>query len=127
MIDSVKKSETKLSESDRHQLLQRIDELEKLLARKKPESKKVKTPKLKIGTDGIPVLVNPVVAADVNKNTSIPGAIKKDDAVIDDIIGKINQEISHDLDELIILLKDSIIDKVKMRLLSELVADKNKR
>ena len=40
--------------------------------------------------------------------------IEKDDQLINDIIDKVDKEISEDLDELILMLKDSIIDEVKI-------------
>lgn len=124
MVDSTKKPTDHQSVSERNHLLSRIDELEKLLAKKKAEAQEAaqdhQTPKLKVGTDGIPVLVDAVAEDNLNTgDTSMP-PLNKDDAIINDIIDKIDKEITQDLDELIVMLKDSIIDEVKTRLLEEL-------
>ncbi len=121
MVDSTKRSNTDLSETDRNQLLNRIDELEKILAKKKAESQQqaqdnTNSTKLKIGTDGIPVLVETISDDKLNE----------DEEIINSIIDKIDKEITQDLDELIVMLKDSIIDEVKMRLLKELHLNKDK-
>lgn len=120
-----------MPDSDRNHLISRIDELEQLLAKKKAESQeaqaKVKTPRLKVGTDGIPVLVEAVIEEDIDPtNNPALSALKKDDKVINEIIDKVDKEITEDLDELIIMLKDSIIDEVKTRLLEELHVNEEK-
>ena len=122
MVDIPKKTVPSLHEVDRTTLLNRIDELEKLLARKKAETRQTdEVPKLKVGTDGIPVLVEAVTEKDMNPvSADSLLSIKKDNEIINDIIDKVDKEISKDLDELIILLKDSIIEEVKTRLLNEL-------
>ena len=128
MVDIPKKPVASLHQVDRTTLLNRIDELEKLLARKKAESQQVDTtPKLKVGTDGIPVLVEAVTEEDMNPAaTDSLLSIKKDNEIINDIINKVDKEISKDLDELIILLKDSIIEEVKTRLFKELQENEKK-
>ena len=120
MIDSIKDPSKELSESDRNNLINRIDELENLLAKKKEESKQAKLPRLKVGTDGIPVLIEPFTAEKKNPvHDKAFKQIEKDDQLINDIINKVDKEISEDLDELILMLKDSIIDEVKTRLIKE--------
>lgn len=110
-----------MPDSDKNHLISRIDELEKLLAKKKAESQKTPAPKLKVGTDGIPVLVETVVEEDINPDKlQTLSTSDKDGQIINDIINKVDKEITEDLDELIVLLKDSIIDEVKTRLLEEL-------
>jgi len=120
MIDSSHIPPKPLSDSDRNNLVNRIDELEQLLAKKKAESKQAKLPRLKVGTDGIPVLVDLFNQDDLNQDLEQTfKQIDKDDQLINDIIDKVDKEISGDLDELILMLKDSIIDEVKTRLLEE--------
>lgn len=126
MIDSPKSPPEHLADSDRNNLANRIDELEQLLAKKKKESKQAKLPRLKVGTDGIPVLVDPFNAENLNPDLDREfKQIKSDDQLINDIINKVDKEISADLDELIFLLKDSIIDEVKTRLLKEFQINKD--
>ncbi len=120
MIDSSHTAPKPLSGSDRNSLVNRIDELEQLLAKKKAESKEAKLPRLRVGTDGIPVLVDHYTLDDLNPDQEQAfKQIEKDDQLINDIIDKVDKEISGDLDELILMLKDSIIDEVKTRLLEE--------
>jgi hypothetical protein len=127
MVDSTKKPDESLSNSDRDDLINRIDELEQLLAKKKAESQQAKVPRLKVGTDGIPVLVDTFSEEDIDhaKDQAL-NALEKDDQIINDIINKVDKEITKDLDELIVMLKDSIIDEVKTRLLEELHSNENK-
>jgi hypothetical protein len=126
MIDSPKNPPKELSDTDRNNLINRIDELEGLLAKKKAESKQAKLPRLKVGTDGIPVLVDPLNEENLNPDTDREfRQIKHDDQLINDIINKVDKEISADLDELIFMLKDSIIDEVKTRLLKEFQINKD--
>jgi len=121
MIDSSETSSQELNEADRNNLINRIDELEQLLAKKKTESRQAKLPRLKVGTDGIPVLVDPVNIDELDmEQEQVFKQIEQDDQLINDIINKVDKEISGDLDELILMLKDSIIDEVKTRLLKEL-------
>ncbi|GJM04271.1 MAG: hypothetical protein DHS20C09_02620 [marine bacterium B5-7] len=120
MIDSSHTPPKPLSDTDRNNLVNRIDELEQLLAKKKTESKQAKLPRLKVGTDGIPVLVDLFSQDDLDQDLEQTfQQIDKDDQLINDIINKVDKEISGDLDELILMLKDSIIDEVKTRLLKE--------
>lgn len=115
-----------ISDSDkagREELIGRIEELENLLAKKKAESQKKTGTRLKFGTDGIPVLDELV-----DENTTTDDDIsarqeRENNEVINEIIDKVDQEISQDLDELIVMLKDSIIDEVKTRLLKELAGE----
>ena len=128
MVDIPKKPDTSVPELDKTALINRIDELENLLARKKAETQKQdETPRLKVGTDGIPVLVEAVTEEDMNP-VAIDSihALKRDNEIINDIINKVDQEISQDLDELIVLLKDSIIEEVKTKLLKELKINEKK-
>ncbi len=126
MIDYSKPPSKHLSDTDRNNLINRIDELEGLLAKKKAESKQAKLPRLKVGTDGIPVLVDPFDAETLSPDLDREfKQIKRDDQLINDIINKVDKEISADLDELILLLKDSIIDEVKTRLLKEFQINKD--
>jgi len=132
MVDSTKKPETTLPELGDGNLIQQIDELEALLAEKKAEAQveaqaqKPILPRLNVGTDGIPVLVEAVTEEGLTPDTKQPlDTFKKDDKLINDIIDKIDKEITEDLDELILMLKDSIIDEVKTRLLKELHIDEN--
>jgi hypothetical protein len=130
MVDSTKKPDASLPELNDGNLISQIDELESLLAEKKAEVQKTELPRLNVGTDGIPVLVEAVTEEDLNTDESQTLAdLKKDDQIIDDqiindIIDKIDNEITKDLDDLILILKDSIIDEVKTRLLKELNINK---
>jgi hypothetical protein len=126
MIDSSETSSQELNEADRNNLINRIDELEQLLAKKKTESRQAKLPRLKVGTDGIPVLVDPVNIDELDmEHEQVFKQIEQDDQLINDIINKVDKEISGDLDELILMLKDSIIDEVKTRLLKALHVSKD--
>ena len=139
MVDPTDKPEDSLPELQQDNLINQIDELENLLAEKKAEVQETQKeqqeqesllPKLNVGTDGIPVLVNTVTEDDLFAHEN-PTAIKKDnpqnnDDYINEIIDKIDKEITEDLDELILMLKDSIIDEVKTRLLQELKTNKDK-
>ncbi|MEM7027820.1 MAG: hypothetical protein AAF410_06315 [Pseudomonadota bacterium] len=110
-------TDDKLSMDERNNLLNRIDELETLLAKKKAEVGDA-TPRIKVGTDGIPVLFDEF---DFHSEYEVEAAaINTDQATIEDIITKIDEDVSQDLDELIGLLKNSIIEEVKNRLLKEL-------
>jgi len=134
MVDSTKKPDESLSDSDKDNLINRIDELEELLAKKNAESQKAKAesqkanlPRLKVGTDGIPVLVETVAEEDISPGErQTINTLAKDNQIIDDIINKVDEEISKDLDELVVILKDSIIDEVKTRLLKELHINEGK-
>ncbi len=111
----------------REALINRIDELENLLAQKKSESTNTNSPRLKVGTDGIPVLMETVDETNQDITTQVGAeSAKQNDALVNEIIDKVDKEISQDLDELIVLLKDSIIDEVKIRLLKELTENKTK-
>lgn len=110
-------SNNELSMEERNNLLNRIDELETLLAKKKAEVGNV-TPRIKVGTDGIPVLFDEFDFNNEDDTEAI--AVNADEAIIEDIINKVDEDVSQDLDELIGLLKNSIIDEVKNRLLKEL-------
>ena len=125
MVDTPKKFGPAIPESDKTALLNRIEELENLLHRKKTEViEQNQSPRLKVGTDGIPVLVESVTEEDMNySNPESINSLQRDDEIINEIINKVDKEISQDLDELIVLLKDSIIDEVKTRLLKELHSD----
>lgn len=126
MVDSDKTPPNQLIDTDRSNLINRIDELESLLAKKKEESKQAKLPRLKVGTDGIPVLIEPFTADKFNPvHDETFKQIEKDDQVINEIIEKVDKEISEDLDELIMMLKDSIIDEVKTRLIKEFQSKKD--
>ena len=128
MIDSIKDLSKNLSETDRNNLINRIDELEGLLAKKKEESNQARLPRLKVGTDGIPVLVDLFTQDDLNQDLEQTfKQIDKDDQIINDIIDKVDKEISEDLDELILMLKDSIIDEVKTRLIEEFHTKKDQK
>jgi hypothetical protein len=132
MVDSSNKP---MSEQDRDNLINRIDELENLLAQKKAEAQEAQQseqieqeelPRLNVGTDGIPVLVEAVTEEDLTHgNTQTQVEANNDADVINDIIDKIDKEITEDLDELILMLKDSIIEEVKTRLLKELKINKD--
>ncbi len=132
MVDSTKKPESPSPELGDGNLIQQIDELETLLAEKKAEAQAGSQeqhnilPRLNVGTDGIPVLVEAVNEEGLTPDIKQPlDTLKKDDQLINDIIDKIDKEITEDLDELILMLKDSIIDEVKTRLLKELHIDEN--
>lgn len=133
MVDSTKKPETPAPESDQDNLIKQIDELEAILARKKAEAQKSREqrevlPRLNVGTDGIPVLVEAVTEEGLSNDVNpFDATAKQDDQMINDIIDKIDKEITEDLDELILMLKDSIIDEVKTRLLKELHINKDKK
>ena len=122
-----------MPDPDKNHLISRIDELENLLAQKKAEAQQQnqvdeQSPKLKVGTDGIPLLEETVVEEDIDPNKTLPPSpFSKEDQMINDIISKVDKEITEDLDELIILLKDSIIDEVKSRLLEELHVKQKKK
>ena len=128
MTDSEKKTMEAISTADRNQLLGRIVELETLLDRKKTEMKreqtaaKVEMPRLKVGTDGIPVLTDTVSKESLQDD----GSNINDEDLVNEIIARIDKEVSQDLDDLVIMLKDSIIDDVKARLLSELKHEKDR-
>ena len=107
-------------ETRREQLIHRIDELETLLAKKKEEAQHSNTPRFRVGADGIPVLLETV-----NSENQQSFSDSKNDQLINEIIDKVDMEITRDLDKLILMLKDSIINKVKTRLLKELVKNKN--
>ncbi len=125
MVDSTKKPEAPLP-VDKDNLISQIDELENLLAEKKAEARQSVLPRLNVGTDGIPILVEAVTEEDLNPDdTPALASLKKDDQIVNDIIDKIDKEITKDLDALIVMLKDSIIDEVKTRLLEELHINEN--
>ncbi len=127
MVDSTKKPESSLP-VDKANLINQIDELENLLAEKKTEAQQSVLPRLSVGTDGIPILVEAVTEEDLDPDeTQALANLKKDDQIVNDIIDKIDKEITQDLDELILMLKDSIIDEVKTRLLKELHIDNEKK
>lgn len=128
MVDTPEKPDSSLPELDEGNLIKQIDELESLLAEKKAEAQAQQPvlPRLNVGTDGIPVLVETVTEEGLTSDgKSSLDSLKKDDQLINDIIDKIDKEITEDLDELILMLKDSIIDEVKTRLLKELKIDKD--
>lgn len=133
MVDSEKDEKPPLPKLDEGNLIKQIDELEVLLAEKKAEAEAQKKsreaepilPRLNVGTDGIPVLVEAVTEEQLATNGSSPNAIKNEDELVTDIIEKIDKEITEDLDELILMLKDSIIDEVKTRLIKELHLNEN--
>ena len=133
MIDETKKTDDSIPEIQQDNLINQIDELENLLAQKKAEAQEIQKqqteqkpvlPRLNVGTDGIPVLVETVTEDDLFAHEN-PTNEKKDDEFINEIIDKIDKEITEDLDELILMLKDSIIDEVKTRLLKELKTNKD--
>ncbi|MBL1142963.1 MAG: hypothetical protein HND53_13120 [Proteobacteria bacterium] len=128
MADIPEKPDDSLPELDDGNLIKQIDELEALLAEKKAEAQAQETvlPRLNVGTDGIPVLVEAVTEEGLNiDNESLPNTKENDDQLVNDIIDKIDKEITEDLDELILMLKDSIIEEVKTRLLKELKLNKD--
>lgn len=113
--------------AERGELVSRIDELERLLAEKKAEANHTGQLHMKVGTDGIPVLED-LFEADTFNSMSDPDQVEslaRDNEVVEDIINKVDKEISQDLDELIAILKNSIIDEVKTRLMQELSHSKN--
>ncbi|MCZ6805171.1 MAG: hypothetical protein O7D86_14935 [Proteobacteria bacterium] len=121
MVDSTKKPDESLSNADRGNLINRIDELEELLAKKNAETQNANLPRLRVGTDGIPVLVQTVAEEGITPgDVQTLNTLNKDDQIINDIIKKVDEEISKDLEELVFILKNSIIDEVKTRLLKEL-------
>ena len=127
MVDSTKNSTTTLSTSERDNLISRIDELERLLARKKAASQQANLPRIKVGTDGIPILIETVNEKYITPDQSqASNTVDKDDQIINDIIDKVDKEISADLDALVLMLKDSIIDEVKARLIEELHPNESK-
>lgn len=114
-------------DDERDELVSRIDELERLLAEKKAEANRTGQLHMKVGTDGIPVLEDLFESDTLD---AMPGPVQlevrsKNNEIVEDIIDKVDQEISQDLDELIAILKNSIIDEVKNRLLKELSHSKN--
>lgn len=132
MVDHKNKQDGSLPEIQQDNLISQIDELEKLLAEKKAEAREIQQqhienkpvlPRLNVGTDGIPVLVKTVNEENFFTENE-PAKDKKDGQFINEIIDKIDKEITEDLDELIVMLKDSIIDEVKTRLLKELKTNK---
>jgi len=126
MVDSTEKPENLLSKLNDGNLISQIDELETLLAEKKAEAQKTVLPRLNVGTDGIPVLVEAVTEEGLSPDEISPANDEEDNTqIINDIIDKIDKEITADLDELILMLKDSIIDEVKTRLLKELKINKD--
>ncbi len=127
MVDSTKKPDESLSNADRGSLINRIDELEELLAKKNAETQNANLPRLRVGTDGIPVLVQTVAEEGITPgDVQTLNTLNKDDQIINDIINKVDEEISKDLEELVFILKDSIIDEVKTRLLKELHSNEGK-
>ncbi|MEQ8288703.1 MAG: hypothetical protein RIB78_03155 [Gammaproteobacteria bacterium] len=113
--------------AERAELVSRIDELERLLAEKKAEANRTGQLHMKVGTDGIPVLED-LFEADKSDSMLDPDQVEslaRDNEVVEDIINKVDKEISQDLDELIAILKSSIIDEVKTRLMKELSHSKN--
>ena len=127
MVDSTKKPDESLSNADRGNLINRIDELEELLAKKNAETQNANLPRLRVGTDGIPVLVQTVAEEGITPgDVQTLNTLNKDDQIINDIINKVDEEISKDLEELVFILKDSIIDEVKTRLLKELHSNEGK-
>jgi predicted component of type VI protein secretion system len=133
MVDPTDKLDGSLPELDQDNLINQIDELENLLSQKKAaaQAQQPVLPRLNVGTDGIPVLVEAVTEEDmVTHAQPANNDLKNDDAknndqFINEIIDKIDKEITEDLDELILMLKDSIIDEVKTRLLQELKTNKD--
>ena len=141
MVDSKKSPDHSLPAQQQDNLINQIDELESLLAEKKAEAQQIQEeqlqeqqqesalPRMTVGTDGIPVLVETVTEDDLfahelaaNDEQDEP---YKNNEFINEIIDKIDKEITEDLDELILMLKDSIIDEVKTRLLKELKTNKD--
>lgn len=140
MVDFKKNTDSSLPAEQQNNLINQIDELENLLAEKKAEAQQIQEkqqqeqqqepalPRMTVGTDGIPVLVEAVTEDDlfahIDPTNGGQDEPYKNDEFINEIIDKIDKEITEDLDELILMLKDSIIDEVKTRLLKEL---KNKK
>lgn len=131
MVDPKDDSEAPLPELDDGNLIGQIDELEALLTEKKAEAQKAILPRLNVGTDGIPILVEIIAEEGLDSDTTKTN-VNKNEQIINDIIDKIDKEITKDLDELVLMFKDNIIDEVKTRLLKELkinkdnIIDKNK-
>ncbi|MGB1800697.1 MAG: hypothetical protein ACPHLK_07720 [Gammaproteobacteria bacterium] len=141
MVDSTKNPDGSLPARQQDKLINQIDELENLLAEKKVEAQQIQEkqqqeqqqesalPRMTVGTDGIPVLVEAVTEDDLfaheNSANNEKDKPHKNDEFINEIIDKIDKEITEDLDELILMLKDSIIDEVKTRLLQELKTNKD--
>ena len=141
MVDPTKKPGSPLPGQQQDNLINQIDELENLLTEKKAEAQEIQEkqnqeqqqesvlPRMTVGTDGIPVLVETVTEDDLfaheNPANDKENDLKKNDEFINEIIDKIDKEITEDLDELILMLKDSIIDEVKTRLLQELKTSKD--
>jgi hypothetical protein len=139
MVDSTKNTDGSLPAQQQDNLINQIEELENLLAEKKAEAQLIQEsqqqeqepalPRMTVGTDGIPVLVEAVSEDDLfaheNPVHDEQDEPYKNDEFINEIIDKIDKEITEDLDELILMLKDSIIDEVKTRLLQELKTNKN--
>lgn len=137
MVDSKNNPDGSLPAQQQDNLINQIDELESLLAEKKAEAQQIQEkqqqestlPRMTVGTDGIPVLVEAVTEDDLFAHENPANGEKdrpyKNDEFINEIIDKIDKEITEDLDELILMLKDSIIDEVKTRLLKELKTNKD--
>lgn len=126
MVDPTQEEPDALLPANKDDLINQIDELENLLAQKKEEARRAALPRLKVGTDGIPILVETVTEGglDSDKAQALSN-LNKDAQVINNIMDKIDKEITEDLDELVLMLKDSIIDEVKIRLLKELHIDES--
>ena len=116
-----------LSIYERGELVSRIDELERLLVEKKAEANRTGQLQIKVGTDGIPLLEDLFEsdALDTMPNSDELESTARDNEVVEEIINKVDKEISQDLDELIAILKNSIIDEVKKRLMKELSHSKS--
>ncbi len=110
------------SVNDRDELVSRIDELEQLLAEKKAEANQAGKLHMKVGTDGIPVLEDQFEpdSLGTQRSSTERSAVTREHEIVEEIIDKVDREISQDLDELIAILKNSIIDEVKTRLMHEL-------
>ena len=115
-------NENNLRVSDRDELVSRIDELEQLLAEKKAEASRAGKLHMKVGTDGIPVLEDLFEPGnvDIQNSSTDASTVTREHEIVEEIIDKVDREISQDLDELIAILKNSIIDEVKTRLMHEL-------
>lgn len=111
-----------VADDGRAELVSRIDELERLLAEKKSEANRAGQLHMKVGTDGIPVLEDlfDSDASDTAVDPEQAAVQARENEIVEEIIHKVDKEISQDLDELIAILKDSIIDEVKTRLMQEL-------
>jgi len=103
-------------------LIKKIDELETLIRQQKEKSaERNNITRLKVGTDGIPLLEDIVTEESVtDKDQSADPLAQIDEQQINEIINRIDMDISSDLEELIKLLKNSIIDELKTDLLKEL-------